>query len=532
MRTSRSPTTVMTANGEVQTREEATENAKQLDLFVTVMLLEETPAVLSLGKLCEDHGYSYEWANGQKPCLIKNSVWINCNKENNVPIVVPGLSTPSSSSSSSATPKSPPQESKGSTPFPVSIDSGRADEHERGNADRDPAKKKTIKKMWITHTNGVTPSSSEIREWLQKFRESLVDESVPEPHGARVPEERSLEALRRVVTAKHSIYSHSPKDRNCEICQRTNDFWSISGDFTYHHHVEPRVKLHTPREESFPIPLKYIDVTRVTHTTLDVLQESRIDDYWDIDGLRDLSDSWTGFTQFSLLKEKPPEGYMWSGWRLTKRQATSRPDHLWPEIWRSMSRNAKMKEKQNWASERPKLENARKLRGMYFIDPEDKDFAKIIQNARKKLEIQTLLLCPARGQKSGTMTCIQKDDHKSRLTCILEANETERLRMEGIEPRIHEDHIAGKGDNSLHHYNLVHKFIPMPQAMNLLAAKEAVDKKWGQLEKISAWNLAKVRNMSEMIEEARHQGAKVHFASWMVICHLKNSEWEKEHQKY
>ena len=51
MRTSRSPTTVMTANGEVQTREEATVYVEQLDLFVTVMLLEETPAVLSLETL-------------------------------------------------------------------------------------------------------------------------------------------------------------------------------------------------------------------------------------------------------------------------------------------------------------------------------------------------------------------------------------------------------------------------------------------------------------------------------------------------
>ena len=48
MRTSRSPTTVMTANGEVQPREEATVHVKQLDLFVTVVLLQETPAVLSL----------------------------------------------------------------------------------------------------------------------------------------------------------------------------------------------------------------------------------------------------------------------------------------------------------------------------------------------------------------------------------------------------------------------------------------------------------------------------------------------------
>ena len=50
MRTSRSLSTVMTANGEVQTREEATVNVKELDLFVTVILLEETPAVLSLRK--------------------------------------------------------------------------------------------------------------------------------------------------------------------------------------------------------------------------------------------------------------------------------------------------------------------------------------------------------------------------------------------------------------------------------------------------------------------------------------------------
>ena len=56
MRTSRSPTTVMTANGVVQTREEATENVKQLDSFVKAVFLEETPAVLSLENLCEDHG--------------------------------------------------------------------------------------------------------------------------------------------------------------------------------------------------------------------------------------------------------------------------------------------------------------------------------------------------------------------------------------------------------------------------------------------------------------------------------------------
>ena len=52
MRISKNPTTVMTANGEVLAREEATVHVKELDLFVTVMLLEDTPAVLSIGKVC------------------------------------------------------------------------------------------------------------------------------------------------------------------------------------------------------------------------------------------------------------------------------------------------------------------------------------------------------------------------------------------------------------------------------------------------------------------------------------------------
>ena len=91
-----------------------------------------------------------------------------------------------------------------------------------------------------------------------------------------------------------------PHDSFLDAREATIDFWSMSGNFIFRHHVEPRVKLYSPREESFPISLKYIDVSRTTHTNLDVKQEKRIDDYWNIDGSRDLSDSWTGFIQFSL----------------------------------------------------------------------------------------------------------------------------------------------------------------------------------------------------------------------------------------
>ena len=100
-----SPTIVITANGEVQTHEEATVYVKELDIFLTMRVLENTPAVLSRGKLCDENGFSYEWIHGQKPHLIKDGIRIICNTENFVPIVVPGLS--SSSSGSSSTSKTP-----------------------------------------------------------------------------------------------------------------------------------------------------------------------------------------------------------------------------------------------------------------------------------------------------------------------------------------------------------------------------------------------------------------------------------------
>ena len=130
-----------------------------------------------------------------------------------------------------------------------------------------------------------------------------------------------------------------------------NGFWSISGNFVYRHHVDPRVKLHVSREASFPIPLRYVDVTRAANTPLDVLLEKNIGDCGNVDGDRELSDTWTGLTRFTVLFEKTLDGYTWSGRRLTRNQTTSRPDTLWPEIWKEMSDASKRKEKEKWAVE-------------------------------------------------------------------------------------------------------------------------------------------------------------------------------------
>ena len=52
-----------------------------------------------------------------------------------------------------------------------------------------------------------------------------------------------------------------------------------------------------------------------------------------------------------------------------------------------MSDASKSTAKQTWAIEKPKLDNTRQLRGIFFTEPDDEEFKHIIKNARRKLEI-------------------------------------------------------------------------------------------------------------------------------------------------
>ena len=241
-----SPTIVRTANGEVQTHEEAFVYVKELGIFLTMKVLENTPAVLSLGKLCDENGYFYEWINGRKPHLIKDGIRIMCNTENFVPIVVPGLS--SSTSGSSSTSKTPSrQESHSSSSSsscssptvsemqtrerkdgnssdisPVQVSNSvddRSDQPEEIQANEIPETNK--KETTIERRNPC--GDSEIPEWLQEFRENVVDDEIPLQSHASSSHEASSEPTpkRREDLGKHSVYTHFPKDRNCEICKRT-----------------------------------------------------------------------------------------------------------------------------------------------------------------------------------------------------------------------------------------------------------------------------------------------------------------------
>ena len=240
----------------------------------------------------------------------------------------------------------------------------------------------------------------------------------------------------------------------------------ITGDFICRHHVEPRVKLYMPKEESFSIPFKYIDITRTTHTSLDVLLEKQ-NDYWNVDGERKISDAWTGFTRFILLNERPLDGYTWSGKRLMRKQTTSRPVNVWPDMWKHMSDAVNKKAKQRWPIKRTKLDNARQSRGIFFTEPDDEEIQNSMKNAGRKLEIPMQQQCLVKHQQiAAEKPAAILGKNKTRYACIVDADGSMRIRLKVCRTGVTEDHISAKGINSLSHCNLVHKFIPMPQALN------------------------------------------------------------------
>ena len=98
--------------------------------------------------------------------------------------------------------------------------SGQLDETQ---ANKNPKTNK--KETPIARGDPCDSDDSEIPEWLQEFREHLVDDEIPLQGGSHASSshEASLEPTtkRREDLGKHSVYTHFHKDRNCEICKRT-----------------------------------------------------------------------------------------------------------------------------------------------------------------------------------------------------------------------------------------------------------------------------------------------------------------------
>ena len=142
------------------------------------------------------------------------------------------LTSSSSSSTSPTTPVSSDSETRergdlsGIDSHPVLVSSSHVERIERGDPLLPkPTKNPKPNKNENHQKERVDPLCSDIPEWLQEFRENLVDDRVPEHRDSHASSshEPSLEPTptRSVDLSKHIVKTHFPKDRNCEICQRT-----------------------------------------------------------------------------------------------------------------------------------------------------------------------------------------------------------------------------------------------------------------------------------------------------------------------
>ena len=86
IRRSKEPTFITSASGQAESTDEATVNVNDSDFLVIMMLVEDSPAVLTLGCLGEEMGYASEWKKEESPSLIKDGKVMRCKSENYVPI--------------------------------------------------------------------------------------------------------------------------------------------------------------------------------------------------------------------------------------------------------------------------------------------------------------------------------------------------------------------------------------------------------------------------------------------------------------
>ena len=141
------------------------------------------------------------------------------------------------------------------------------------------------------------------------------------------------------------------------------DYWTVTHEVAVRYHISPREKMYAPTEDDCPI-FKYLDVLRVTTTTLDTPSEARIEDTWCNDAAnRTLSGDWTGTTIFHILRPEPPHGWEWQSGRLTKTMVTTRSPTIWPGVWQMMSQKQRQQSRESWEVLKRKVSAERKEKG-------------------------------------------------------------------------------------------------------------------------------------------------------------------------
>ena len=177
--------------------------------------------------------------------------------------------------------------------------------------------------------------------------------------------------------------------------------------------------------------------------------------------------------RFMLLNAKPPDGFTCSWRELTRKQTTSRPDNVWPDMWKLMSDASKRKDKQKWAIEKPKLDNARRLRGVFFIEPDDEEFKRTMKKRSWKV-----------GNSDASSNDLQNTNKLPRWSLQQYGETQDPICLYCRCRRIYEETYGRVSEQEpwRPHHRRRHEFIEslqscaLPQVMKISDAKAAVEK--------------------------------------------------------
>ncbi len=269
--------------------------------------------------------------------------------------------------------------------------------------------------------------------------------------------------------------------------------------------------------DAIPVPIQYIDVERITITSLNSLAETNIKDFYNIAGPRALSEPWTGKTVFDLLKPAPPAGQVWILGELKRKVDSTRPENCRIETWQGFSKPRRRKEIKEWEEFKAERQKARDKRCFPDIIADEKEYDEKCDAARLKLRLPDAPAMP----------------------CQLNPKEEKQMETSGLwicmistHQRSHQDHIGDVGKASEDYHAMVHTPIDISKAMKIPKAKEAVDAEWNKLIKKKAWLYSTVRPRREVQDQAIAEGREVHFGTLMDLCHLKHSELAEHFHVY
>ena len=111
----------------------------------------------------------------------------------------------------------------------------------------------------------------------------------------------------------------------------------------------------------------------------------RIDDYWNFDSSKHLSDSWRGQIHKIHPSQRKTCKRDFCGPEGDRQSFKQLPDQImFAEVWTKLVNRLRIENKPEWAKEKPKLDNAPTLRGIYIIDPDDREYSDILKNTSWK----------------------------------------------------------------------------------------------------------------------------------------------------